>query len=199
LFNLQRERFSRAQQEIEGLGIRPRLLHAANSAALLRDDRTWYDLVRPGLLLYGVVPPPMHVDLNLRPVMTLQSRVVAVKGMRPGEGLGYGVRFAAAAPTTIAVVPAGYADGLDVRLAGRGSALVCGRRVPIVGCVCMDMIMLDVSGLDVKPGDEVVLMGDQDAERIDVLEVARTIDTIPYEVLCRIGTRIERIYNSRAS
>jgi alanine racemase len=169
-------------------------VHAANSAALLRDSRVWWDQVRPGLLLYGLVPPPLATNLDVTPVITLSSRVVAVKGVRVGEGVGYGVRFTAERPTTIAIVPAGYADGLDLRLAGRGAVLIRGRRAPIVGSVCMDMLMADVTGLDVAPGDEVVIIGSQGADRIDVREMAAQIGTIPYEILCRIGSRIERIY-----
>jgi alanine racemase len=169
-------------------------LHAANSAALLRDSRVWYDRVRPGLLLYGVVPPPLASTLALTPIMTLTSRIVAVKGVRTDEGVGYGVRFHAEQPTTIAIVPAGYADGLDLRLAGRCSVLIRGRRAPIVGSVNMDMLMADVTGLDVSPGDEVVIIGSQGADRIDVREMAAQIGTIPYEILCRIGSRIERVY-----
>jgi alanine racemase len=168
--------------------------HAANSAALLRDSRVWYGAVRPGLLLYGIVPPPLASTIPLTPVMTLGSRVVAVKGVRPGEGVGYGVKFHAGRPTTIAIVPAGYADGLDLRLAGRAAVLIRGRRAPIVGSVCMDMLMADVTGLDVSPGDDVVIIGPQDGDRIDVREMAAQIETIPYEILCRIGSRIERIY-----
>ena len=126
--------------------------------------------------------------------MTLGSRVVAVKGVRPGEVSGYGARFTAERPTTIAIVPAGYADGLDLRLAGRGAVLIRGRRAPIVGSVCMDMLMADVTGLDVSPGDEVVIIGAQGDDRIDVREMAATIGTIPWEIVCRIGARIERIY-----
>jgi alanine racemase len=169
-------------------------VHAANSAALLRDSRVWYDRVRPGLLLYGIVPPPLASTLALTPIMTLSSRVVAVKGVRVGEGVGYGMRFHAGQPTTIAIVPAGYADGLDLRLAGRGSVLIRGRRAPIVGAVNMDMLMADVTGLDVSPGDEVVIIGSQGADRIDVREMAAQIGTIPYEILCRIGSRIQRVY-----
>ena len=124
-----------------------------------------------------------------------RSRVVAVKGMRPGEGDGYGARFTAERPTTIAIVPAGYADGLDLRLAGRGAVLIRGRRAPIVGSVCMDMLMADVTGLDVSPGDEVVIIGSQGDDRIDVREMAATIGTIPWEIVCRIGSRIERVYD----
>ncbi len=171
-------------------------VHAANSAALLRDARVWYDRVRPGLLLYGIVPPPLASTVALTPIMTLSSRVVAVKGVRSGEGVGYGVRFHAERPTTIAIVPAGYADGLDLRLAGRGSVLIRGRRAPIVGAVNMDMLMADVTGLDVSPGDEVVIIGSQGADRIDVREMAARIGTIPYEILCRIGSRIQRLYTN---
>jgi alanine racemase len=169
-------------------------VHAANSAALLRDSRVWYDRVRPGLLLYGLVPPPLSTTIPLTPVMALDSRIVAVKGVRPGEGVGYGVKFRAERATNIAIVPAGYADGLDLRLAGRGAVLIRGRRAPIVGSVCMDMLMADVTGLDVSPGDEVVIIGSQGEDRIDVREMAAQIGTIPYEILCRIGSRIERVY-----
>ena len=169
-------------------------VHAANSAAMLRDSRVWYDRVRPGLLLYGIVPPPLASTLSLTPIMTLGSRIVAVKGVRAGEGVGYGARFNAEQPTTIAIVPAGYADGLDLRLAGRGSVLIRGRRAPIVGAVNMDMLMADVTGLDVGPGDEVVIIGSQGDDRIDVREMAAQIGTIPYEILCRIGSRIQRVY-----
>jgi alanine racemase len=199
LFNDQRERFDRALQAIRGLGAPAGVLrHAANSAALLRDSRTWYDVVRPGLLLYGVVPPPLASTIPLQPVMSLTSRVVAVKGLRPGESVGYGSRFSTGGPATIAVIPAGYADGLDLRLEQRGQVLIRGRRVPIVGAVSMDMITVDVSTLeDVQPGDEVVLIGRQGAEswqQIDVREMAASIGTIPYEIVCRIGARIERQY-----
>jgi alanine racemase len=213
LFNEQRIRFERAVHELgkdRGDGIERRerdrsamsapsavvsvYTHTANSAALLRDSRVWYDRVRPGLLLYGIVPPPLASTLPLTPIMTLTSRVVAVKGVRADEGVGYGVKFTAERPTTIAIVPAGYADGLDLRLAGRGAVLIRGRRAPIVGSVNMDMLMADVTGLDVSPGDEVVMIGAQGDDRIDVREMAAQIGTIPYEILCRIGSRIERVY-----
>jgi len=168
--------------------------HAANSAALLRDSRVWYDRVRPGLLLYGIVPPPLASTVQLRPALSLVSRIVAVKGVRAGEGVGYGAKFKAEGPRAIAIVPAGYADGLDLRLSKGGAVLIRGRRAPIVGSVCMDMLMADVTALDVSPGDEVVIIGSQGAERIDVREMAAQIGTIPWEILCRIGTRIERVY-----
>ena len=193
-FEKQRVRFEAALGEVEALGARPRYRHAANSAGTLRDSRVWFDRVRPGSLLYGIVPPPLASTIELAPVMSLASRVVAVKGLRPGEASGYGARFTAERPATIAIVPAGYADGLDFRLAGRGAVLIRGRRAPVVGSVCMDMLMADVTGMDASPGDEVVIIGPQGDDRIDVREMAATIGSIPLEIVCRIGSRIERVY-----
>lgn len=198
LFELQRSNFERACETLASLGARPRYRHAANSAATLRDSRVWYDFVRPGLLLHGVVPPPLHTTLALRPVMSLTSRVVAVKGIRVGESVGYGSRFLAQRPTTLAVIPAGYADGLDRRLEDRGVVLVRGQRARIVGAVSMDMLTADVTDIaDVNPGDEVVFLGSQGdgaTERLDAREMASAISTIPYEVLCRLGSRVHRSY-----
>jgi len=201
-FERQRTNFEAALQTIDSIADPRRsdrvLIHAANSAATLRDSRVWYDMVRPGLMLYGIVPPPLASTIPLTPVMSLTSRVVAVKGVRPGEGVGYGLRFEADKPVTTAVIPAGYADGIDLRVSGRSQVLIRGRRVPIVGAVSMDMMMVDVTGLDdVSPGDEVVIIGRQGAEswqQIDAREMAAAIGTIPYEVVCRIGSRIERLY-----
>jgi alanine racemase len=195
-FEDQRVRFEQALAALDRYGIRPKIRHAANSAATLRDRRTWFDFVRPGLLLYGIVPPPLGSTLPFQPALSLTSRVVAVKGLRAGEGVGYGLRYTPEQPRDVAVVPAGYADGVDTRLANRGFALVRGKRVPIVGSVCMDMIMLDVTGCGVQTGDEVVLIGSQGDEQITAREIASTIDTIPWEVVCRLGSRIVRSYEA---
>jgi alanine racemase len=219
VFNDQRERFESAWSVVNELhpsaqsrepkaqsrepnaeSLDPSIMrHACNSAALLRDSRVWYDAVRPGLLLYGIVPPPLASTISLTPVMSLTSRVVGVKGLRPGEGVGYGLRYQADSPRTIAVIPAGYADGLDTRLCGRGHVLIRGQRAPIVGAVSMDMITVDVTSLgDVQPGDEVVLLGRQGSEswqQIDAREIAAALGTIPWEIVCRLGTRIERQYD----
>ena len=207
VFNTQRERFDAVWAVVDELRRDARVpspgsrvfRHAGNSAALLRDTRVWYDAVMPGLLLYGIVPPPLASTIELTPVMSLTSRVVAVKGLRPGEGAGYGWRYQVQEPRTVAVVPAGYADGLDTRLCGRGHVLIRGQRVPVVGAVSMDMLTVDVTDLaGVQPGDEVVLLGrqgDESWQRIDAREMAAAIGTIPWEIVCRLGTRIERQYD----
>jgi alanine racemase len=198
LFDTQRTRFDAVAKTLDELGAGPRLCHAANSAALLRDSRVWFDFVRPGLLLYGLVPPPLGTTLPLTPVMSLTSRVVAVKGVRVGETVGYGGRFTAERPVTLAVIPAGYADGLDRRLENHGHVLIRGRRAKVVGAVSMDMLTADITEIDgVDPGDEVVFLGSQGREpqqTIDAREMAAWIGTIPYEILCRLGSRVERKY-----
>jgi alanine racemase len=201
VFDEQRVRFEQVLKDVAELRAVARRLqpsepyvHASNSAAFLRDSRVWYDRVRPGLLLYGIVPPPLATTLPLEPVMSLRSKVVAVKGMRPSEISGYGARFVADKPTTIAIIPAGYADGIDLRLAGRGHVLIRGRRAPVIGSVCMDMLTVDVTGMEVFPGDDAVILGSQGEDRIDAREMAATIGTIPWEVVCRVGSRIERQY-----
>ncbi|MGE3842270.1 MAG: alanine racemase [Vicinamibacterales bacterium] len=195
LFADQQARFARARTALQAIGLGPVKWHAANSAACLRSEATWFDYVRPGLALYGIVPPPLAPPLSLTPALRLTSRVVAVKGLRPGESVGYGASYVAPSARQMAVVPAGYADGLDVRLAGRGHVLVRGCRAPVIGSVCMDMVTIDVTDLGVEPGDEVVIVGPQGRDHIDVRQVAAAIGTIPYELLCRVGSRIERVYD----
>jgi len=127
--------------------------------------------------------------------MSLASRVVAVKGVRVGESVGYGGRFTADRPVTLAVIPAGYADGLDRRLENHGVVLIRGERAKIVGAVSMDMLTADVTDINgVGPGDEVVFLGSQGDKSIDAREMADWIGTIPYEILCRLGARVERKY-----
>lgn len=195
---LQRDRFESALSRLAAIGVRPAWTHAGNSGAILAGAGTWFGGVRPGLALYGATPPAACGGPVLAPVLSLVSRVAAVKGLRPGDAVGYGGRFRAGSPGTIAVVPLGYADGLDRRLEGRGHVLVGGARAPIVGSVCMDMITVDVTGMPVRVGDEVVLIGRQQAEAVTVVEMADTAGTIPYELLCRVGARVERIYNRAA-
>jgi alanine racemase len=141
------------------------------------------------------VPPPLAAShLDLRPALSLTSRIVAVKGVRAGEGTSYGLQWHADGPRELAIIPAGYADGLDTRMGGGAHVLIRGRRLPVVGAVCMDMIMADVTGLDAAPGDEVVIIGRQGSEEVTAREMAAAIGSIPWEIVCRLGSRIGRAY-----
>jgi alanine racemase len=169
-------------------------VHAANSAATLRDPATHFDMVRPGVALYGMDPfnedPARH---GLEPALELVTKVMAVKCAAPGESAGYGRRFVAAGPTQLATLPIGYGDGWRRALTNDADVLVGGRRFPLVGTVSMDNIAIDL-GLDsdVEVGDEAVLIGAQGPERILAEEVARRLGTINYEVTCGLTARVVR-------
>jgi alanine racemase len=170
------------------------VVHAANSAATLRDAATHFDMVRPGVALYGL--DPFGVDpfaQELEPALTLVTKVLAVKDAAPGQSAGYGRRFVAREPTQLATLPIGYGDGWRRALTNNADVLVNGRRYPLVGTVSMDNIALDL-GLDsgVSVGDEAVLIGAQGPERILAEEVARRLGTINYEVTCALTARVVR-------
>jgi alanine racemase len=170
------------------------VVHAANSAATLRDRATHFDMVRAGVALYGMDPfgtDPFAQELE--PALTLVTKVLAVKDAAPGESAGYGRRFVAREPTQLATLPIGYGDGWRRALTNNADVLVRGRRFPLVGTVSMDNIAIDL-GLDsgVSVGDEAVLIGAQGPERILAEEIARRLDTINYEVACALTARVVR-------
>jgi alanine racemase len=170
------------------------VLHAANTAAAIDLLRARYDLVRLGIGLYGIPPSDaLEGRIALRPVMSLRAEVTHVQRLAAGEGVSYGLRFTTDRPTTVATVPAGYADGVPRRLGDvGGEVLVRGRRCRIAGTVTMDQLMVDAGDLPVAPGDEVVLIGRQGGEVIEAAEWARRLDTIAYEIVCGIGPRVPR-------
>ena len=174
------------------------VLHAANSAALLRDHAAHFDLVRPGIAIYGM--DPFQEDAaarGLEPALELVSYVAELKPCAPGDSTGYGRRFVAARPTTIATVPIGYGDGVRRALTNHADVLVRGRRRPLVGTVSMDNVTLDVGpdGGGVVRGDEAVLIGARGAERISAEEIAGHLATINYEVTCGLTPRVPRVYH----
>jgi len=184
--------------QIKQRGFTVPLLHAANSAAIVRFPESHFSLVRPGIMLYGyhTLPPSIPAP-DLKPVLSLQSTIVQLRNIPRGGTVSYNRTFVAERPTRIAVLPIGYADGYSRRLSHRGSVLIQGRRAPIVGLVCMDMIMVDVTDLGpVQAGETVMLIGHQGKESIWADEVSGWMDTIPYEVLCGIGPRVPRLYES---
>ena len=190
--------FRAIQEQIRQRGLTLPLVHTANSAAIVRFPNAHYSLVRPGIMLYGYHTLPATIPApDLKPVLSFRTTIVQLRTIPPGGAVSYNRTFVAKRPTRIAVLPVGYADGYSRRLSHRGSVLIQGRRAPIVGLVCMDMIMIDVTDITpVQVGETVTLIGHQGRESIWADEVANWIGTIPYEVLCGIGPRVPRLYES---
>lgn len=190
-------RFADAARDLAAAGIPVPLRHAANSAALLFLPEARLDLVRPGIMLYGYHPrgPRGGPEPPLRPALRLRTAISQIRDVARGESVSYARTFVAPRDLRVATLPVGYADGCGRLLSNRGQVLIRGQRVPIVGRVCMDMTMVDVSSLpDVRVGDEAVLIGRQGADEITADEAAELQGTISYEVLCRIGPRVPRVY-----
>ncbi|WP_447976588.1 alanine racemase [Candidatus Nitrospira bockiana] len=191
-------RFRVLLDRVKAAGFAVPLVHAANSAAILFHPFAHFNVVRPGLMLYGYHTAAHARDaVDLRPVLSLSAKVVQVRTLAAGDSVSYNRQFIAPRPSRIAVLPIGYADGYSRLLSNRGAVLIRGRRAPIVGRVCMDMTMVDVTGIpNVIPGDEAVLIGQQGGLRITAAHLAAWSQTIPYEVLCAIGPRVHRVYRS---
>jgi alanine racemase len=193
---VQLERFRPFAEAIRRMA-RGAVVHAANSAATLRDAEAHFDLARCGIAIYGC--DPMHEDPALRelePALELLSYVAAVKRAAPGDSAGYGRRFIAERETWIGTLPIGYGDGVRRALTNNCDVLIGGRRYPLVGTVSMDNITVDLGGEPVvATGDEAVIIGSSGSERITAEEVARRIGTINYEVVCGISARVPRVYH----
>jgi alanine racemase len=170
--------------------------HCAASASLMDTPELSVDMVRAGLGIYGYHPAPhCGAGMTLRPILSLKSRIARVMDLEPGATVGYGRFWQAERKSRVALVMCGYADGLQRRLSGRAQALVHGKRVPIVGRIAMDMCVADVSLLEaVRPGDEVVLLGEQGTERVDADELASLAATISWEILAGVTRRVPRVY-----
>lgn len=193
----QLESFKHAEGLVRRFGHEPRVLHAANSAAVFRHPETHFDWVRPGISIYGY-PGSNTIDAPLRPAMRLRTEVLRLRTLQPGESAGYGRSFRATRETRLATIPLGYGDGLLRAASNRGHVLVRGRRCPIVGNIAMDLTTVDVSGVaDVGIGDEVLLLGEQQGEALDARDLAEAAGTIPYEVLTNVSRRVPRVYLNR--
>lgn len=194
--------FSRTLDDLALAGIDPGLRHAANSAGALAHPRSHLDMVRVGMALYGIEPAVgLSGQCLLRPAMSLHAEVTLVKHLAAGDGVSYGLRHVFDRPATVAVIPLGYADGVPRRLGEcGGEVLIGGVRRPVRGLVTMDQTIVEVTdGPQVRSGDPVVLLGDQEAESIDAHEWAGRLDTIPYEVVCGFSVRLPRVsYRSGA-
>ena len=198
----QKQRFADAVSVLEGHGLRPPLRHLANSGATLGRPDSWYNFVRPGMAIYGYELPLVHRDgsvaaehhrLGLTPAMSWKTRVLSLRNVPAGQALGYNGVYVTPSPARIAVIAAGYGDGLYRRLSPGGYVLLRGQRAPMLGRISMDLTIVDVTNIPgAEIGDEVVLIGRSRDERITAIDHARWSGTIPYEILCNLSERVVR-------
>jgi alanine racemase len=188
-------RFQAVLRFYEERGLEPPLRHIANSGGILQLPESHLDLVRAGVLLYGVYPSrEAQATVAVRPVLSWKSHVVFVKRLRPGQPVSYGSTWQADHEVRLVTIPVGYGDGYFRALSNRGEVLIGGRRYPIAGRVCMDQIMVSVEQDSVYPGDEVVLLGEASEETISANDLAKWAGTIGYEVLTNVNSRVPRVY-----
>ena len=192
----QLELFNEVCRTLAEMGLTIPIRHAANSAALIQLCESHFELVRPGVIMYGLPPSPVvGYAADVEPVLSWKAKISHIKQIEPGETVSYGRTFTAAAPTRVATIPLGYADGLRRTLSNSGEVLVRGKRVPIIGRVCMDQTMLDITAVpEAAVGDVVTLIGRDGDESIDAADMGDKIGTINYEVTCGISKRVPRIY-----
>jgi len=177
--------------QAESMGISIPVKSIANSAAFLTEKESIFNMVKLGLILYGILPFQDGSASEYLPVMVVKSKISFIKTIPPGHSVSYSRSFIAKRPTTIAVVPIGYADGYDRKLSNKGWMMVSGKKSPVIGDVTMDATMIDITDIpDVKIGDEVIIMN----KSISAWDIAKTVDTIPYEVISRMGKRLPRLY-----
>jgi alanine racemase len=192
---LQLERFEEATDYFRKRSLPMPARHIANSGAVLQHPDSFYDIVRPGLLLYGLYPSrSVEKTVEVRPALSLKTRVVYFKVVKRGSPVSYNGRWIAPEDTRVVTLPVGYGDGYSRGLSNEGFVLIHGKRYPIVGAVTMDALMVDIGQDSAFNGDEVVLIGAQGSEAIRCEEIAETLGTIPYEVLTSINTRVPRKY-----
>ena len=199
--DLQRQKFAEVLKSLEQNSLRPKYIHAANSAAAIREidiaQVTGIGIARVGIAIYGIAP---SIELEshatkLKPVMSIHARVSHVQHLKAGEGISYGLRSKLESDATIATLPIGYADGIPRRLwSVGGEVLIGGRRCPIVGVVTMDQLMVNCADAQIKIGDAAVLLGTQGTETITANEIAARLETIGYEIVCGISSRVPRRY-----
>ncbi len=192
---LQQNRFSELLQKLRDRGISYGLAHAANSGAILDMPEAYFDMVRPGISLYGYYPSlETSESIRLKPVMSVVSHVTSVKEIKAGETVGYGRLFTAKRKTKIINVPIGYADGFNRNLTNRAKAIIRGKFYPQIGRVAMDRIMFNVKDDDIRYKDEVLLLGEKKGKKITAWDWCEKLNTIPYEIICNISRRVPRIY-----
>ncbi|MBA7499816.1 MAG: alanine racemase [Clostridia bacterium] len=191
------EKYKKALLELERERINIPVKHVANSTAILNSSRFHLNAVRPGIIVYGLFPSPRTKQIvQLRPAAEFKTKIIFLKEVSAGKSIGYGKTFATTRPTRIATLPVGYADGYSWLLSNKGEVLVRGQRAPIIGRICMDLCMIDVTHIGrVQIGDEVVLWGKQGSEMISAEEVAQKMGSIVYEVICMVDKeRVPKVF-----
>jgi alanine racemase len=189
------QEFEAGLRVLRAAGVDPGLVHASNSGGALHFPQARFDAVRPGIALYGVDPTPPEIgEAGLRPALSLESEVMAVRRMPPGAPLGYGGTFVTSRSTDVAVLPIGYHDGLRRSFSGRSFVLLRGARAPVVGAVSMDLTLVDATDTGAEPGDTAVILGRSGDHEVRAWDLARAAGTNPYEILCGIGSRVPRQY-----
>jgi alanine racemase len=201
----QEERFYAALERLHALGIDPGVVHLANSAAIVSRPETWADMVRPGAILYGYHPgyEPMEkreeaeARLPLKPVMSLRSKIISMRNVAAGAGVGYNATFVAKRPSRIAVLAAGYGDGIHRSLGNRGNVLLRGKLAPIIGIISMDVTMIDITDIEgVEIGEVATIYGSDGTNSLPANRVARSIGTVTSDLLCAVSQRVQRVYVS---
>ena len=195
--------FAGALEELRAAGVSPGIVHAANSGAICARPATWADMVRPGAVLYGYhqgfdpvdVAAEVREKFPIRPCLSFRSRIISLREIAAGESVGYSARFVAERPSRIAVIAAGYADGIVRQRTNRGCVIVKGKLVPLVGAISMDLSMVDVTDVeDAEIGDAVTIYGRDGSVSVEVDQVARQIGTVASDLLCALGRRVPRFY-----
>lgn len=202
----QQHRFQQARQMVKDTGMRPSLIHVANTGAVISRRETWNTMVRPGVALYGYYLPFRRAGrevsggtlrLPVKPILTWKTRILSMRDFQGDQPLGYNGTYVTKAPAHVAVLPVGYADGYNRQLSNRGRVIVRDHYAPVVGSVSMDLTLVDVTGIPgVSVGDEVILLGNSDSLSVDALEHAELANSTPYEILCNISKRVPRRYPS---
>lgn len=190
--------FSGMVDDLKKAGLLPEKVHLANSAAIIDLPETYYNMVRPGIMLYGLYPSTQvnRESIDLKPAMSLKAKSVFVKRVPEQTGISYGLHYHTRQEATIVTIPIGYADGWSRLLSHKARVLVNGKRFPVVGTICMDQCMIDAGDEPVELGQEIVLIGEQGREKITADMVAEQLGTINYEVTCMISNRVPRIYKN---
>ncbi len=196
--------FEQARSIVRSAGLAPEFVHVANTGSIIARRETWNNMVRPGIALYGYHLPFQrpakevnNAHLAITPVLTWKTRILSLRDVHANQPLGYGGTYVTKAPAHIAVLPVGYADGLNRQLSSRGRVIVRGHYAPIVGRISMDLTLVDVTGINgIAVGDEVILLGSAGDLSVDAVEHATLANTVPYEILCNISKRVPRRYRS---